>query len=165
VAIQKAYQKAVNDIDVEYEDNAKRYRFYEGDRVVWTKNNYVLGLMNGELGRVVESEPSWIRIAFDTRGEIDIPRAEMDDLSLAWAMTVHKLQGSQGRKVIVVCAEDHIRNYGLRKILNRSWLYTGATRSTEATILLGDESAIRQAIGRDQRDSRITTLFRPSRTA
>lgn len=163
--IQKAYQKAINDIDVEYRADAKSYQFFEGDRVVWTKNDYNLGLMNGELGRVVESAPTWIRINFDTRGEVDIQRGQMDDLSLAWAMTVHKLQGSQAYKVIVICAEDHVRNYGLRAILNRSWLYTGATRSTDATILLGDEDSIRQVIARDQRDSRMTTLFRPSRIA
>jgi exodeoxyribonuclease V alpha subunit len=158
--VQVAYQKAHNQLDVRYGSSEARDKFFVGDRVVWKKNNYTLNLMNGELGRVLEATSTWVRVAFETRGEVDIGLKEQDDLALAWAMTAHRMQGSQCPKVVVLCAPEHVDNWGLKHILNRALFYTACTRSRQATVVLGDRDAVKAVLAREQRDSRVTTLFR-----
>jgi exodeoxyribonuclease V alpha subunit len=161
VLIQAEYQRAHHARRVEYRPDAKRYQFFPGDRVIWTRNNYQLNLMNGELGLVEAAGSGWTTVRFDTRAEpVTVQTAEANDLSLAWVITCHKAQGSQFRKVIALACGEHVDSWGLKTILNRSWLYTSGTRSTDATVLFGSPDSVRDVIARNQRDDRVTTLFR-----
>lgn len=108
--------------------------FIEGEPVIWLENNYDLGLMNGSLGKVVKAKGS---LLVDWDGEqkvIDKP----SDMEHAYAITIHKSQGSQFKRVIIPIFAC--------RLLDRTMLYTAITRGVEQVILVGDRKAFEKAI-------------------
>ncbi len=124
-----------------------------GDKVMQTVNNYDKDVYNGDSGRIVsvDIEKGELAVRFDSRCvEYDI--RELDELSLSYAITVHKSQGSEYPVVIVPI---HTQHYVM---LQRNLLYTAITRSRKLVVLVGTEKAVAIAVKRMSSTRRITTL-------
>lgn len=132
--------------------------FWRGDPVIHVKNNYGLGVFNGETGTItsIRSEKSaastGLSVVYGKRVVDYNPAVAQDELRLAYAMTIHKSQGSEWDSVAVVCHDAH------RSMWNKQLLYTAVTRSRGMVYLIGTESAVRRAIATDAPSTRITTL-------
>jgi len=113
--------------------------FLTGDRVIQLRNNYKLGIFNGDLGKVLGSDKESISIDFDGT-EIDYPRTNLDELDLAYALTIHKGQGSEYPAVIVPV---HTTNYVM---LKRNLIYTAVTRGKRLVVLVGTQKALKIAV-------------------
>lgn len=126
------------------------HSFAVGEPVIYGRNNYQLDLRNGSLGEVVGVGDGVLTVDFD--GELhDFAGPALDDLSLAYAITVHKSQGSQFRTVVVpVCTS---------RILDRSLIYTALTRATERVVLVGRETVLRTAVQQSAAADRRETGF------
>jgi exodeoxyribonuclease V alpha subunit len=110
-----------------------------GDRVMQLRNDYEREVFNGDQGTVTRVEGGMTFVQFDER-EVQYKRDELDALSLAYACTVHKVQGSEFPAVVfVVHASHHV-------LLTRALLYTGLTRARRLVVLIGDDRAITRAI-------------------
>lgn len=126
----------------------------EGDRVIQTKNVSALGIWNGDVGRLLRSweEPkkdwrkkgpapleTWIEVDFLDGRIVKMAGPQTSHLELAYAITVHKMQGSEARVGFVVLHPSHYR------MLSRAIFYTALTRFRDTAILVGDDQTIRQA--------------------
>lgn len=130
-------------------ESGKAPNLYVGDKVIQTENDYDLELMNGHQGVVVDTNP--LTVAFDI-GEIVIPRDCTGNISLAYALTTHKVQGSEFPCVVVVCHSKQ------QFMLHRNWLYTGCTRAKKTCILVGNEVGVKKAALKVESDRRRTIL-------
>jgi len=128
-------------------------RYGVGDRVLQTVNNYDLGVMNGESGIIhdVDEAASLLRVQVDD-ALVDYPFDDLDQLDLAYAMTVHKSQGSQFPAVVMPVTTQHFI------MLQRSIIYTGITRATRFCVLVGQRKALEMAIRNARMEPRITSL-------
>lgn len=125
-------------------------RFREGDRLMVIKNDYTLGIYNGDMGKLItiRSDSFTVRVHGIGEGEVDvqveIPRKEVvQKLRLAYAITVHKSQGSEFDTIIL----PMVRNHGI--MLQRNLFYTAVTRAKKKVWLLGDRGSIQKAINND----------------
>ena len=126
----------------------------EGDRVLQTVNNYSKDIFNGDVGTVVQVDQgaSLVTVQFpDTTASYE--SEELDELELAYAMTVHKSQGSEYPAVVMIC---HTSQYIM---LQRNLLYTGLTRAQRKCVFVGNRQAIWQAV-RNNRPARRHTRLR-----
>lgn len=123
-----------------------------GDPVMCAKNNYELEVMNGEVGLVREVNPDGSRMVLEL-GErlIALDETHLADFQLAYAITVHKFQGSQAPWVYLLLHPTQ------RPLLSRELLYTGLTRASEGLVLLGQTAALDTAL-RTQAARRVTWL-------
>jgi exodeoxyribonuclease V alpha subunit len=124
-------------------------QFAEGEPVMWTQNEWDLDLFNGTLGVVEKAydapdiekldpgEHLSGNINFDT-GRRDVTVADLDLMELAYAITVHKSQGSQFKRVIIPIAKE--------PLLDKALVYTAVTRGVEQVVLVGDIAAARAAV-------------------
>lgn len=108
-----------------------------GDPIIWTQNDWDRELMNGSMGRLHSVIDGIGHAILDGRA-IDLTEADGSYLALAYAISVHKAQGSQWRRVIVPVFKS--------RLMDRTLLYTAITRAAEQVILIGDHSALRDAI-------------------
>ncbi len=139
--------------------------FRVGDRVMQTRNNYDLvwmtefgseggtGIFNGDIGEILEidSHSEQMKICFDDR-LVSYPFANLNELELAYAMTVHKVQGCEFRVVIFVALG------GSPYLLHRSVLYTAVTRAREMLILVGDHATLEQMVRNNKQRKRYSAL-------
>ncbi len=118
-----------------------RRGFRIGDRVIQQRNNYDLDVFNGDMGRIesVDDDAQTYTIVFDGRPVI-YGYEELDDLTLAYAITVHKSQGSEYPAVVMPLVSQHFM------LLQRNVLYTGVTRAKKLVVLVGDPKALRRAL-------------------
>lgn len=128
-------------------------RYGVGDRVLQTVNNYELGVMNGESGVVigVDDEASIVRVQVDN-DIVQYPFSDLDQLDLAYAMSVHKSQGSQFPAVVIPVTTQHYM------MLQRAIVYTAITRATRFCVLVGQPRALDMAIRNTRAEPRITSL-------
>lgn len=122
------------------------------DQVMQCKNNYDLGVFNGETGVVVNLDDKTLTVSFGDR-VVEYTKTHGRDLKLSYAMTIHKSQGSQEDWVVVICHAMH--GY----MLSRQLLYTAITRAKEGVVLLGTREGIEKALGNDKPRERRTTLL------
>jgi exodeoxyribonuclease V alpha subunit len=124
-----------------------------GDKVMQVRNNYALEVYNGDVGRIEAADPASRRVLvrLDDR-MLRYEQAELDQLILAYACTVHKSQGSEYAAVVVILHTQH------RILLQRNLLYTAVTRAKRQVVLLGQERALRIALRDDSRQRRFTRL-------
>ena len=115
--------------------------FRTGDKVMQTANNYDKGVFNGELGQVllIDNETRKFTVQFDV-GVVSYEQHEADQLLLAYAVTVHKSQGSEFAAVIIPVLTQHF------VMLQRNLLYTGMTRAKQLLILVGSRRALGIAV-------------------
>ena len=127
--------------------------FREGDKVIQLRNNYDKGVFNGDLGRVVEvrSEERELRVAFESDTHL-YESAELDELMLAYAVTVHKSQGSEYQSVIMPILKQHMI------MLDRNLVYTGLTRGKRLVVLVGEEWVLRKAVEQQRAHRRYSSL-------
>jgi len=126
-------------------------RFAIGDKVIQTANDYEMGVMNGAVGYVVEREDGEYFVDFEGVGCRQIDGERLQKVSLAYALTAHKAQGSEFPCVVVVCHKSHF-------FADRNWLYTAVTRASKTCILVGDRWGLRHAAGKNNTIKRRTFL-------
>jgi exodeoxyribonuclease V alpha subunit len=128
-------------------------RFQVGDKVMQIRNNYQKLVFNGDIGKIVEIDMSeqMIKVAFDGK-LIDYDFSEIDELVLAYAVSIHKYQGSECPCIIIPVHTSHF------KLLYRNLLYTGITRGKKLVILVGSKKAIAIAIHNEEVRKRHTGL-------
>jgi len=129
--------------------------FREKDRVIYQENDDAKELCNGDCGTVeyIDLENKRLLVRFDNGKLVSLTAQESTNMSLAFAMSTHKAQGSEFQAVVVVqCWHDY-------KMLSRSLLYTAVTRAREKVILIGDEPAIQVAIRNTDAKIRNTWLM------
>ncbi|HIQ12436.1 MAG TPA: ATP-dependent RecD-like DNA helicase [Caldilineales bacterium] len=124
-----------------------------GDRVMQIRNNYDLDVFNGDMGVItgVDLEMQTLTVDFDGRA-VTYDWASLDELTHAWAISVHKSQGSEFRAVVMPVHTTHYI------MLQRNLLYTGVTRARELAVLVGTKRAIGIAVRNDQVAERHTAL-------
>lgn len=134
--------------------------FRKGDRVIQMSNNYDLDVFNGDIGQIVDihktgrrSDSLRLRVAFDGDHEVEYGTSDARHLSLAYAISVHKSQGSEFPMVIFVPTTQHFT------MLRKTLIYTAVTRARKICALIGQQRAARIAVGKSDR-SRITGLAR-----
>ena len=159
-------QNALNPASPDKKERKYRdFAFREGDRVMQIRNNYDIpwkktdgtavgsGIYNGDIGVItgIEPEQELVRVVFDDRvAEYDFTMLE--ELEPAYAITVHKSQGSEYRAVILSCWG------GSPYLLNRSVLYTAVTRARELLILVGREDTVGAMVNNAKVGRRYTGL-------
>lgn len=127
--------------------------FRRGDRVMQTTNNYDEDVFNGDIGRVVDLDLEGPELVVDFDGRrITYQKSDLDQLALAYAVTIHKSQGSEYPVVIVAVTTQHY------VMLQRNLLYTAVTRGRELVILVGTEKAVRIAVNNAEAAQRYTRL-------
>lgn len=136
--------------------------FRVGDKVIQTRNNYDKEVFNGDIGRVtqIETEPLRVEVCFDDARTVTYEAAELDELRLAYAITIHKSQGSEFPAVVIPLSTQHY------VMLQRNLLYTGLTRGRRLVVLIGSREALELAVRRTESQRRWTTLearLRPAR--
>lgn len=124
----------------------------EGDRVIHVKNDYKLGVMNGETGDVVRLDERMCRVDLGDR-IVDYARGQAKNLRLAYALTIHKSQGSEYEHVAIPVHTSH------SFMLSRSLLYTAITRGKKTVRLVGDDTGLQRA-GRNKQAQRRQTGLR-----
>lgn len=112
-----------------------------GDKVMQTRNDYDLGVFNGDVGRVqsVSSQDRSAVVRFDER-EVPYDRQALDQLVLAYACSIHKSQGSEYPAVVLPVSTQHF------VMLHRNLLYTAVTRARRLVVLVGSRRALRIAV-------------------
>jgi len=134
--------------------------FRVGDRVLQLRNNYDKGVYNGDLGRIAAIDPSEQSVAVQIDGrEVSCDFSDLDELALAYAVTVHKSQGSEYPAVIVPVHTTHYL------MLQRNLLYTAITRAKQLLVLVGTRKALAIATKNDatrRRYSRLRERLAPS---
>ncbi|MDD3000496.1 MAG: ATP-dependent RecD-like DNA helicase [Candidatus Riflebacteria bacterium] len=127
--------------------------FREGDKVIQLRNNYDLDVYNGDMGIIksIDTEEQEIVIDFSQK-EVTLQSSDLVDLSLAYAITVHKSQGSEYPCVIMVVSNQHYL------MLQRNLIYTGLTRARKTMVFLGTSRAISLAVNNDKIKKRNTVL-------
>jgi exodeoxyribonuclease V alpha subunit len=124
-----------------------------GDRVLQVRNNYDKGVFNGDLGRIAAIDPAdqAVVVRMDDR-EVAYDFSDLDELTLAYAMTVHKSQGSEYPCVIVPIHTTHF------PMLQRNLLYTAITRAKQLLVLVGTRKALAIAVKNDATRRRFSLL-------
>jgi len=127
--------------------------FRVADKVMQIKNNYDKEVFNGDIGRVtkIDQESQELTIAFDSR-EVDYDFADLDEVVLAYAVSVHKAQGSQYPVVVIPV---HTQHYVL---LQRNLIYTGITRGRKLVVMVGTRKALTIAVKNNKTQKRYTRL-------
>ena len=126
-------------------------RFRVGDKVMQVRNNYDRDVFNGDIGRVHGIEDDILRVRFQNR-VLEYEFSELDELVLAYAMSVHKSQGAEFRAVVMPLTTQHYM------MLQRNLLYTAITRARELVVLVGTKQALGMAVRNNRVAERHTTL-------
>ncbi len=127
--------------------------FRAGDKVIQTRNNYDKEVFNGDIGvvRAVDWTEREVSVEFEER-RVVYEFGEMDELDPAWAITVHKSQGSEFPCVIVPIAMEQF------VLLQRNLIYTGLTRGKSLVIVVGQRKALAAAVRNDRVRERVSGL-------
>ncbi len=117
------------------------WQFRPRDKVIQTENNYDKDVFNGDIGQVLRIEPEEreVIVRYDQR-EVAYDFGELDEVSLAYAISIHKSQGSEFPAVVIPLARQHFL------LLQRNLIYTGVTRGKTLVVLVGQRSALSLAV-------------------
>lgn len=144
-------QKALNGSDQEIKFADKTFKI--GDKVMQNRNNYQKEIFNGDIGQVylIDNKKKTLTANFDGR-LVNYDYPELDELMLAYAISVHKSQGSEYPVIIMPIIKEHFR------LLQRNLLYTGITRSRKMVILIGTAEMLSYSIRNNRAVKRYTYL-------
>ena len=132
-------------------EGEKEIKFCAGDKVICTQNDYDIDVRNGDIGYIVNKVGKNIRVEFD--GEMKLfHNNKIDYLDLAYAITVHKSQGSEYPNVVMPIVDDH------RIMLTRKLIYTAITRGKQNVCLIGSKRVLREALKKDFLNLRYSNL-------
>ena len=131
------------------------WRFQIGDKVIQTENNYDKEVFNGDIGTVERIDPveHEVAVRFDDR-LVKYDFGELDEVALAYAITIHKSQGSEFPAVVIPLATQHYM------LLQRNLIYTGITRGKKLVVLIGQKKALGIAVRNDRRRGGIRGCWR-----
>lgn len=132
-------QNAINPTEILLRRSGLTYR--QNDRVMQIKNNYEKEIFNGDIGSIqsVDLENRTLTVLFDNR-LIIYDSTELDELTLAYATTIHKAQGSEYPIVVMPVLMSHY------VMLQRNMIYTGITRAKKLLVLIGTQKALRYCV-------------------
>lgn len=164
-------QKYLNAPDTHKREHTSGENIYrEGDKVMQIKNNYQLewevvskygipidrgvGVFNGDMGRILEinETASTLVVEYDEHRRVTYPFSMLEELELAYAVTIHKSQGSEYPAVVMPLLS------GPRMLFNRNLLYTGITRARNCVTILGSSDTVRSMIDNVSENRRYTAL-------
>jgi exodeoxyribonuclease V alpha subunit len=130
------------------------WRFQVRDKVIQTENDYKKEVFNGDIGTIEKIDPveRELSIRFDDRLVV-YDYGELDEVSLAYAVTIHKAQGSEFPAVVIPVAMQHYM------LLQRNLIYTGITRAKRLLVVVGQKKALGLAIRNDQSRKRYSGLL------
>jgi exodeoxyribonuclease V alpha subunit len=149
--LNRSLQKALNPARDMIERTG--YHFKRGDKVMQIRNNYAKVVYNGDIGTISQIDQNKQRIMVSYDGRIvEYEFFELDELILAYAVSVHKSQGSEYRAVILPVMTQHYI------LLQRNLIYTGVTRAKELAVLIGTKQAMAMALRNDKPQKRMTRL-------
>lgn len=144
--------------------------FREGDKVMQIKNNYQLewevatkyglvvdkgtGVFNGDMGIVkeIDTYSETVTVEYEEGRRVEYPFSLLEELELAYAITIHKAQGSEYPAVVIPLLQ------GPRQLYHRNLLYTAVTRARKCVTLVGSDSTFREMIGNTNEQNRYTSL-------
>lgn len=144
--------------------------FREGDKVMQIKNNYQLewevstkygmtidkglGVFNGDMGivRTINTYEETVTVEFDEHRQVKYPYTLLDELELAYAITIHKAQGSEYPAVVIPLLQ------GPRQLYHRNLLYTAVTRARKCVTLVGSDTVFQEMIRNTNEQDRNTSL-------
>jgi exodeoxyribonuclease V alpha subunit len=126
-----------------------------GDKVLQTVNNYQKEVFNGDIGRVtaIDEVDQEVTVSYDGRA-VNYDFGELDELALAYSLTIHKSQGSEYPAVVIPLHTQHYM------MLQRNLLYTGITRGKKLVVLVGSRKALSLAVRRQDTGQRYSGLGR-----
>lgn len=127
--------------------------FQTGDKVMQIRNNYQKNIFNGDIGKIVEIDATeqTIKVVFEDKW-VTYEFSEIDELLLAYAVSIHKYQGSECPCIVIPIHTIHF------KMLYRNLLYTGITRGKKMVVLVGSKKAIAMAVKNQESQLRHTGL-------
>lgn len=131
----------------------KNVIFRVGDKVMQKHNDYEKGVFNGDIGEIFAIQKDMVYVRYPEQ-DVKYEGQEVDEITLAYAITVHKSQGSEYHTVIMVLVNSHAI------MLQRNLFYTAVTRAKRKVILVGSKWAVQTAV-QNQRTSRRFTLLIP----
>lgn len=156
-SIQNTFNKTSKDKEFFYQKKEYTECFKIGDKVIQTSNNYELNVFNGEMGVIINAFRSMddtIHLDVDFEGKtIRYEGQELEDVELAYAITIHKSQGSEYPVVIIPIVEFQ------KNMLNRNLIYTAITRAKDKCIIIGNKEIIEQVVKENpvvMRNSKLT---------
>jgi len=145
-----ALQEKLNPTGAELKKGDRVFR--PGDRVMQTKNDYDREVFNGDIGFVSQVGPEGLTVRLTDGRKVMYGDSDLDELVLAYAVTVHKSQGSEYPVVVLAMHTQHF------VMLRRNLLYTAVTRGKELVVLVGTRRAVDTAIRKDSTRKRYTRL-------
>lgn len=136
------------------------WTYAPGDKVIQTTNNYDKEVFNGDIGRIarIDTEEGILLVDYDGR-RVEYEVGELDEVSLAYATTVHKSQGSEYPAVVIPLATQHYN------LLERNLLYTAVTRGRKLVVMVAQTKALAMAVKRVGSVKRLTNLKQRLRIA
>jgi exodeoxyribonuclease V alpha subunit len=149
IQLNQVLQQALNP----QEQFPKGLLFKTGDKVMHLKNNYTKEVFNGDIGVISEINPQSKRLSvtYDDR-QVEYDTEEFEDLTLAYAISVHKSQGSEYPAVVIPLMPQHY------PLLQRNLLYTAITRGKKLVIIVGSGQALSRAVQNDKQRNRLSLL-------
>ncbi len=158
VNLNKIIQKAINPTRFGVAELQLGERIFRvGDRVIQKKNNYDLEVFNGDIGKIsqIDNEEMLLTVEYSTGDEIRevvYERESLAEIDLAYAITIHKSQGSEFGAVIIPVTMQHFN------MLFRNLIYTGLTRAKKLAVFIGSRKALAMSISNTNSAKRQTTL-------
>lgn len=149
-------QQSANPPDIDKAELRVGERIFRvGDRVIHRRNNYDLGVFNGDIGKISRIDNTALVcevLFFPDRRQVVYNREQITELDLAYAITIHKSQGSEFDAVILPVLSQHFR------MLFRNLLYTGLTRGKKLAVMVGSRQALAMAVRNQDTSHRQTAL-------
>ncbi|MBU1626296.1 ATP-dependent RecD-like DNA helicase, partial [bacterium] len=145
-------QALMNNSNIMMEKGMKVLRL--GDKVMQVRNNYDKEVFNGDIGRIcaVDNKLKTVQVKFDEHLTVLYDYEDLDELVLAYAVSIHKSQGSEYPAVIIPILTQHFM------LLQRNLLYTAVTRAKKLAVLIGDKKAVYIAMNNNKVHERYTNL-------
>ncbi len=130
------------------------WRFQKGDKLIQTENDYDKQVFNGDIGTVerIDALEHQLAVRFDDR-TVNYEFGELDEVAPAYAVTIHKAQGSEFAAVVIPLATQHYM------LLQRNLIYTGITRGKKLVVLIGQKKALGIAVRNDRPQRRYSGLL------
>ena len=125
--------------------------YYTGDKIIQTKNNYEKGIMNGDNGMIAGKDEEGLLLVFDGK-TVKYSLEDFDDIQLAYAISIHKSQGSEYPAVIIPISKRH------QHMLGRNLIYTAITRGRNRVVVAGDRKSLENGIRAEWKDFRYSLL-------
>jgi exodeoxyribonuclease V alpha subunit len=146
-------QKALNPGDAGVMRGGRLFRI--NDKVMQIKNNYDKEVYNGDIGRItaIDAESQELKVSIDDR-EVVYDYSDLDELVHAYAVSIHKSQGSEYPAVVIPILTQHY------VLLQRNLLYTGVTRGKKLVVIVGSKKAVAIAVKNNKTEKRYTLLMR-----